>query len=328
MSKPEIVIDLDSPEGLSPFRAVGLLSSLKATASYHQKMDCRHPLGIYNLSTTRIIRKLNKCAECLEALYLSSSIVYDLRKDREKLNCVIDYLELSLYAAAEHVDDIEYIASCFYSTNNSFNKAAPVNALKKEMKPIRDRVSGFINAIKHGHSRIRMFSVDFSQPPKQVCLHGFFIEKFHNGAVAPSPAFHSSGEQIISVTAFLWNIVTYLFSMSDALCTFLTKIDAVDAASISNSDLTLLHRCIVSLARLPLYSFDDKHPFMGVRVVIRGSDIAQDRLKSGIYGSISDRWSKFSAAQVGQSEMSYEGDGTSREFRLIAPRAIAISHWD
>jgi hypothetical protein len=52
--KPEIIVDLDS-ECDSPLKAERYLSRLKSTKSFHELLDCRHPLGIYNVSTARIL---------------------------------------------------------------------------------------------------------------------------------------------------------------------------------------------------------------------------------------------------------------------------------
>jgi hypothetical protein len=198
--------------------------------------------------------------------------------------------------------------------------------LKSDIKPIRDRISGYTNAIKHNQSRIRICSRDFEQATGSVCLHGFFIEKFHNGAISPAPLFHST-ENVISVTSFLWSVLTYLFSMSDALCEFLGSINVVENPIDPTPRTPLLRPCVVALSRLPLYSFDDVHPFETVRFIVKASEPTRRELDSNIYGSLTRRWSKSTAASVGNLRMGYEGDGNTRSFAINLPTNLRIQHW-
>jgi hypothetical protein len=328
--KPEFLIDLDVSRGTSPLKATGILSSLKPSALHHERHDCRHPLGIYNISTSKILRKICKCSEKLEAFQLGATHVDELEKLANIREELLDYLELCLYAAAEHVDDVEATALCFFESSSGAKKSPNVRKLKNAMNPIRGRISGVANAIKHQQSRIRLFSTNFKQAENEVCLHGFYVEKFHGGGISPSPLFHATKEKIISVTSFLWSIVTYLFSMSEALCDFIAAIDAMDHAEVIPAlDNSLVHKCIVGLVRLPLYSFDEKHPFESVRYLIKGGENVQKTLDSGIYGSLLRRWSKVSSAQIGPaSSLIGEGDGTTRKFALVTPNTLHIQHWD
>jgi len=287
-SKPEIIVALDAQTN-SPLKAEICLSQLKPNTSFHEILDDRrHPLGIYNVSIARIIKKLTVCCARLEELFLAAPSASTLLAKKEGL---IDYIELCLYAAAEHVDDLEAIARCFFKDERSTATSRHTKQLKSNMKPIRDRISGFTNAIKHSQSRLRICSVDFVQDTGTVCLHGFFIERFYKREIGPSPIFHST-ERLMSVTSFLWSVLIYLFSMSDALCEFLRGMDVVEHGSgeiVPHS--SLLRQCVIALARLPLYSFNDVHPFAKTRFIVKGGESARQEMRSNIYGSIMRRWS-------------------------------------
>ena len=326
IAKPEFRIDL-AVAGSSPLRAETYLSSLKQGASLHEKLDCRHPLGIYNVSIKRILQKLTSCASTLEQYIRVAPSTGELRSHQVEKERVIDYIELSLYAAAEHVDDLEAIARCFFPDNGATSRATYVRKFKLMMKPLRDRIAGFTNAIKHGQSRIRTYSYDFKQLEGSVCLHGFFIEEFGGGAVGPSAVFHTD-ERVISITSFLWYILIYLFLMSDALADFLEELGVVKHPESVASQSEFLKACVVALARLPLYSFDDEHPFKRVRFVIAADEKTRPALNSGIYGSLISRWGKSTVMAVGGAEIGYEGDGTTRSFRIVHPTAVNIQHWD
>ena len=216
-SKPEVIVDLDAKTN-SPLKAETYLSRLKPNTSFHEVLDCRHPLGIYNVSTARILKKITKCCNHLEEFLVVAPSVLQLAGNESKQDEVIDYIELCLYAAAEHVDDsFKSLARCFFKDDFSAARSRHIRKLKSNMKPIRDRISGFTNAIKHSQSRIRICSRDFEQADGSVCLHGFFVEKFHNGAISPSPIFHSH-ERLISVTSFLWNVLYHIFCRCRTLC--------------------------------------------------------------------------------------------------------------
>jgi hypothetical protein len=161
-SKPEILIDLDSGVGI-PFTAETYLSQLKPGRSHHEQLDTRHPLGIYNVSVARILKKLTRCCYHLEDYLHAAPSVTALQHHTDKQDQVIDYVELSLYAAAEHVDDLEAIARCFFKDDQFYSGSKEVRSLKSSMKPIRDQISAFTNAIKHKQSRIRIFSHDIEQ---------------------------------------------------------------------------------------------------------------------------------------------------------------------
>jgi hypothetical protein len=325
--KPKIIVNL----GYTPapaLRAAASLRQLHDNASHHEALDRRHPLGIYNVSTSRILKKLRTCCENLEAHHHAAATTKELAARGSLADDVIDYLELTLYAAAEHVDDIETIAECFFSDKDAYHRSPDVKRLKTAIRPIRARISGFTNAIKHHHCRIRLFSCDFHQQANVVCLHGFLIEQFHNGRVGPSPLFHADGERIISITSFLWSVLFYLYSMAEALHHFLVSIRVVTSSPTTEEATPLLTETLIGLLRLPLYSFDDVHPFEVTRLIVSTDDKHRALLASNIYGSISRPWSKSLQGGVGSVSLTYEGDGTSRSFDMSGPRNIRLQHWN
>jgi hypothetical protein len=113
--KPELVIDLDSGTAI-PLNAQAYLAQLKSGRSHHEELDTRHPLGIYNVSIGRILKKLTRCCNHLEDYLRAAPNVAALQLHTQKQEQVIDYIELSLYAAAEHVDDLEAVLAAFSGT--------------------------------------------------------------------------------------------------------------------------------------------------------------------------------------------------------------------
>jgi hypothetical protein len=185
-TKAEVHVDLNGA-GATGLTAASALSHLQSGSSFHEKLDRRHPLGIYNVSVNRICRKLQKCCEIGEVLWKAGKDINALHGASELREQFVDYLELCIYAAAEHVDDVEAIAGCFFPDSQSYAKSQAARELKKILKPLRDRTSAIANAIKHNQSRLRLFSLDFRHNDELMCLHGFFIEGYRQGSVCPIP---------------------------------------------------------------------------------------------------------------------------------------------
>lgn len=315
-----------STGGLGCLQARALLSSLREGMSYHEQLDRRHPLGIYNVSINRVCSNLQKCCQKAEAYWRAGTTIAALQGHAALRDELVDYFELCIYAAAEHVDDVEAIASCFFSTSSAFSASHEVKHLKKSLKTARNQICTVANAIKHNQSRLRIFSLEFVHDHTPTCLHGFFVEGFSKGTIGPSPIVHRENARVISVTSFLWGIVLFLTSASNMLAAFLRSISAAsDDTPVSSGELG---DAVMKLARLPLYSFDETHPFEATRVIIDADEAARERLKSGLHGSIVDRWSKSDVGEFRRYTLGYEGDGATRSFQMTIPTVLRIQHWD
>jgi hypothetical protein len=200
MEKPRVRVDVSSG-AVTALEAQSLLSQLKPGASLHEKLDRRHPLGVYNVSVSRICSKLRKCCERAEAYWKAGHDIASLQSFKDLREELLDYFELSIYAAAEHVDDVEAIASSFFTDQGQFAKSREVRLFKKQLKDSRDRISSIANAIKHNQSRLRLFSQEFVHDQRLMCLHGFFVEGYSGGVIRPSPIIHGSGERVIAYSS-------------------------------------------------------------------------------------------------------------------------------
>ena len=318
MSKPVIIISSDA-ENL-PLPALEILSSLKSGVSYHEPRDCRHPLGVYNISIARICDKIVKCADKLEIYWQKTS-----NADREhRLNDI----ELTMYAAAEHVDDLEHIAKTFFRSDREATSSKDVKLLKKAIKPLRDEISNFANTIKHAHGRMRLYETDFQHNGHMLPVLGFFIEGWLEGGVAPHRVLHSGGKAVLSVTSFLWNVLTYIAEMSVALAEFLVRIKARGPERLQSQDTPTFRKTTIKLARLPLYSFDDDHPFDRVKWVISLDGEQTAEANSGVYGSLLTPWSKSSDLKFGGFRLLYAGDGVTQNFKMAHPKKLGLKHWE
>lgn len=288
-------------------------------------MGLRLPLGIYNVSVQRIIEKVVGFCGRLEA-YMKVSSKIDVLEGQATLRSeLIDYVELAIYAAAEHVDDIDSIAKGFFRVSRDCEKSPGYRELCKEVKRLKRIVSISANAIKHQQARIRLFSIEMLHANQDVCLHGYFVEAVESGVVQPSRVLHRE-QDCFSLTSLAWEIITFLLGCSAALVRFLESIGQA-VPRPANSSSSLFRNTIVAAARLPLYTFGEEHPFQRAAMQISASDGTFEPLNSGLYGSILTRWDKSAVPVFGKFQSSFVGDGVSTSFRFAQPKTISLSHW-
>jgi hypothetical protein len=324
--KPEFRIDI-SEGAISPLEALHVLSVLDPKEGFHISKNLRPPLGIYNISISRVCDKLIKFCDRLEKYFKTSKKIDVLRVMDDLRQEVIDYLELSLYAAEEHVDDISLIAKGFFDDNKKYKKSKIVSQLEGSIKKHKSLISSSINAIKHHQARIRIFSMQIQHASIDHCLHGYFIEGVHDGVVGPNKIFHDNSRQVISVTSLIWEIICFILNSSRQLSKFLKNVRAV-STSENQTKNNIFSKAIIAAARLPIYSFDEKHPFSETRIILNADEHGHKLLDSKIYGSITHRWLKSNDMMFLGDTASYEGDGVTKSFQLVKPKTLGLQHWD
>lgn len=323
--KPEFIIDI-STDGKSALEAIQILSVIDPTEGSHISNNLRPPLGIYNISLSRICSKVTKCCNTLETYFKHSNKVDVLRKENVLCEEVIDYLELALYAAAEHVDDVTLIAKGFYSDNKEYKKSKPAKQLEKTIKTHKKLISASINAIKHSQARIRLYSLEIQHGDKSLCLHGYFIEGVHDGVVGPNKIFHDNQRQVFSITSLMWEILCFILNVSRQLKLFLEDVANYKYDESKINDV-VFSKAAIAAARLPLYSFDETHPFLNTRVIINSSDENYISLDSEIYGSITNGWTTSKKMEFFSDSCGYAGDGVTKSFNMVKPMAVKLQHW-
>jgi hypothetical protein len=317
----DIDIATNAPSSLDAHLPLALMSD---EGCFHNANNLRMPLGIYNVSVSRVCDKLIRLCQRLETYFRDSNTLEPLEASDEIMQELLDYTELSLYAAAEHVDDIASIASGFFKTSALRDKYAPYRKLQKEIKKHKHLISAAANAIKHRQVRIRLFSVEYTHGGSSGLLHGYFIEGVEAGVVGPSGAFHQS-QDVFSITTLIWEIIVFLLSCSRDLARFLVDI-TTKSAEPASTKFELFQKAVTTAARLPMYTFGEEHPFSRVTLRINSSDGAL--LESSLYGSIAKRWSKTSEASFGRFTSRFAGDGKTKSFRFARPKSVSLHDWD
>lgn len=324
LTKPLFEVDI-APSGQVPLEALLPLSGVDESACHHTSQNLRMPIGIYNVSVSRVCDKVIRLCRRLESYFASSVTVNPSREPDDMMIEVIDYLELSLYAAAEHVDDVDSIASGFFRSKLLRDKDVAYRNLVKKMKGHKRLVAAAANAIKHQQSRVRLCSMDYSHAGKFGCLHGYFFEAVENGVICPSIAFHQN-QAVFSITTLVWEILTFLLNSSRDLAEFLSRTAPRPGGPV-HSDGDIFRKAVVAAARLPLYTFGEEHPFSRVTLRIMASAADDDSLSSGLYGSIREGWLNGVQPTFGNFVARFAGDGCTKKFRFPQPKAIGFQHW-
>ncbi|TAJ09608.1 MAG: hypothetical protein EPO61_06005 [Nitrospirae bacterium] len=325
MVKPIFKVDI-APNAQSSLEAHSLLAAMMDETFFKQVSNLRPPMGIYNVSVSRVCDRVIRFCTRLEQYFRASGTVTPSKANDDVMQELIDYIESAFYAAAEHVDDIDSIATAFLARSNAGTKEADYRNLQSGIKKHKRLVSAAANAIKHQQSRIRIFSTEFAYSGVSGCLHGYFIEGVEDGVICPSTTFHHT-YPVLSATALAWEIVMFVLNCSRDLSQFLK---AVSPASIEAKDIQceVLGKAVIAAARLPNYTFGEEHPF--ARATLRLTNAAPNRklLDSNLYGSILIGWPQNGAPEFGSSTSGYAGDGVSKSFRIVHPKSVTFHQWD
>lgn len=323
MNKPRFHVDVTG--AVSALEAHPILTAISDEGCFHEQEGLRLPLGIYNISISRVTDKLTRLCRRVET-YFNAPNTDDPQGDvREVLLEIIDYVELSLYAAAEHVDDVKSICTGFFKHTSVRDKNQAYRAFDKAVKQHKHFVASAANAIKHQQSRIRLATIEFKDQVHVGALHGFFIEGVANGVVGPSSTFHKS-KQLFSLTSVAWEIVLFLLLVSRDLATFLRSVGVQREGPVRVGSEQFA-RAVVAAARLPIYDFGEAHPFSKATIQLTTSEPSMHLLESSLYGSIRSGWSMSSRPYFGQLKSQYEGDGKTTQFQLIQPESVSFQRW-
>lgn len=325
MPIPSLFLNLDE-KGAGALPALDRLGAVDDALLHNDTHDLRHPKGVYSVSVGKIYSKVKACAENLEVVFNRATKIDDLANLKKELTKASEDIANCLYAAAEHVDDVEAVTLCFYPHKRLHERHPGVKTFKREMDRIRKPFSSKANFIKHHQCQVRLFSSEFVHGGWPMCVHGFFVEQYAGGVLGPSPVLHANGEKVLSVVSFLWDVIAYTFETSIALAKFIDGIaPTTDPAPVDSESFA---NAFVAVARLPNYVMDGKHPFKRVNFSLGGSKKMEATLDSGLYGSIRHPWADTHHASLGSWMLAYDGDGVSKAFAFVTPQKIYVQNWD
>lgn len=323
-TKPLYRIDLDT-ETAEQGCAADILKHSVERETFEDRYGLRKPFGIYNISISRLDTRLERTARSIRDFMMANPTIP--KAESRSVDLMSDYLESCIYAAAEHVDDLESCLKCFFSNAQSYSKSKTVRRFKDCLKRVRRIVSAFANSIKHQQARIRLNEIEFIHDSNRMVLIGFFVEGVENGKVGPSKIVQGEDVQVISVASFLWEIFIFAHEAADLLADALAEIMATASGNADRPRWAILRKAVIEIARVPNFSFDGPHPFERATIRLESEKATALFSSADLYGSLGNRWSMSKSHAFGGTVQSYQGDGVTKSFALVAPKNIRLQHW-
>jgi hypothetical protein len=113
-----------------------------------------------------------------------------------------------------------------------------------------------------------------------------------------------------------------------SLANFLRSQTHQFAGPVKNPSVDSFTKTFVAAARLPNYTFGEQHPFERVSLSLTASsDGPLTSIDSGLYGSLLHQWMPELGLTYGRYSFGYQGDGVTKSFTLVAPKAVSLRNW-
>lgn len=281
-----------SDERPSPLKAHRILSKIGPEHLHNNAKSGRTPASAYLNSISRICGRATSLCESLEARFLKTVAIPTAGIPSDS-NDYIEKIELALYAAAEHVDDVNRIAQGFFADKKQLENTPAFKKYDAAIRSCKKPISIMANRLKHEALRVRPIATEFSFDENRMWLHGFRLEVVKDGTALPDKIAHGKAETISTVT-LIWEIVIFLLQCSDALYDFIKKTLEVD--DTDPEPCAHFSTLIRAVLRLPQYDFDTEGPIKRYKMFIDDQD-APGQAFSGLHGSYGVGWGSYLVAR-------------------------------
>lgn len=325
ISKDELHVDCLEMDSIN-LTAIPYLQSAHSNATYKQIEGRRPPLGIYTVSVSRTLTKTIQLAKAIEQYFLQVKDASTHHKSSGIVMDLLEKMEACIYAAAEHVDDFDAILKSFSLIGNVKQNQDLITVAKQRQKSSRRLISHCVNAIKHNQSRLGVSVLEIKHGGNGFILPGVFIEAAIGDSIVPDPKLIKSGAPIISISSVVWDVLMFIGNSSAYLAAYLKAIGISQIFSESEQG-NYFADAVIAAARLPLYSFDEAHPFSKTRLFLLNSIQAEEKLDSKLYGSKTTPWSDSKLMAFGEMSISYKGDGITKTFGFPSPKTVSLRRW-
>jgi hypothetical protein len=318
--KPACSVDLDK-DGLGALPGADAVAALAQLPQFNQQR--KRACALYNRSVSRICEKVQRAAATWEAAF-AAEIAAGWDKSGSKGDAdIIDALELVLYAAAEHTDDLKEVARELAGSRGENPKRA-ADCVERALNLIRRRISLVTNKIKHEQWRIALCRQQFTLGEITVILHGMSLTSLSHDRVGLEKL-PPDDARVIALPSLLWSVIEMLYFASCALRDHVAN----DVPSPAPVEVKPFAHAVAAVGRLPNYSFEEEHTFKRLRLAIYANSAkSAERLDSPLYGSLSKKWDRAAAGTPGSFSFGVQGDGVTRSFHFPTLKGVTLQHWD
>jgi hypothetical protein len=189
-------------------KAALVLANVRPEALFYSGRGQRHPLGVFNLTFSEIVRAMRSVLDELEAARTSANYASPKNYDwHRQLLTATDHM---LDSIIQHLDSYGTIIEALFENKDAEGAKKIKKSVHGEIRSYRDRVAKIVNAIKHNHRKLAPFyfhNVGLFVP-------GYFVEGVcENGAIGPDPLIHGQSNTAISFNRDLpFHIVNLYFA--------------------------------------------------------------------------------------------------------------------
>lgn len=215
---------------------------------FNNDYRCRHPRGLYAISTTTIASRFRRL---LNEYFRIEPMMLQCEDDAPKVETetLLEHLDALLDSLMEHHDDCISVLRCFFPVGADYKKNPAVRAFQREVESYRNFIGHRVNHIKHGQGRLRpLFVSDDSR-----WFAGYFFEGVGvGGGIGPDPEIHRT-QEAYSLGRDLRFHLYHVYATGAALATAVQKLGEPSAPlPESNVESSAAWRDLVKdVSRLP-----------------------------------------------------------------------------
>ena len=175
-------------QGHANSRLFSVLNLLPKEILYHKEHGLRHPLAVYNISYSRILKAFKSLLDIFND------------KTHDKSNLSYAHTEL-LNSIIAYKDDCFHILKCFYPKSavlknitfaDRWLEKADIKRIKQykdSLFPIIEKTNAIVNSIKHNHGRYGYIEITYPNAIGKVL--GYYIQSpDEEGVIGPDLKIH------------------------------------------------------------------------------------------------------------------------------------------
>ena len=253
-----MIIKLDQRnDGLLPRR---LLSNIQVPL-YHTVYKVRHPLGLYNISSSTVLDHFSTTITKLFQVVNERTFLIKSKEhgDRSSVETLLANQKDLLYALMEYLEDCENILLCFFPSRKSRDKNSHVKSYRKATAEYRNHIGKIVNYLKHNQGRLR--SIAFFNDDH--LLPGYYVVGAdEEGTVGAVEQIHAGGNTAFSFARDLRYNLFHFYAVSQYLSDALGSILEYEQKIVTADNSQALDKRILKIAldvsSLPLMFYPDE----------------------------------------------------------------------